>query len=256
MTKQSRLAVVTGGASGIGRGIVKTLAENGWDVAVSALRANEDSATLLNSLEQYPGRFFFAPCDAGVLKDVEGFYKQVVDTFDSVPDLLVNNAGTQTWSSLLDLNEEDWDRVIRTNLKGCFLNTQVAARLMVDAAKPGNIVNIGSGCNKVAFPKLVDYAASKGGVEMFTKASAIELGQYGIRVNCVAPGGIMTERTVQESASYEADWESITPLGRVGTVEDVANVVLMLAADQASYVSGQTLWVDGAAFSKANWPYR
>lgn len=253
---QNKLAVVTGGTSGIGKGIVKALAENGWNIAINALHANEETKEFVDSLQKYAGKFLFAACDVGSSKDVKDFYAQLQDQFQSAPDLLVNNAGTQTWAPLLELTEEDWDKVIRTNLKGCFLNTQIAAKLMVEQSIKGSIINIGSGCNKVAFPKLVDYAASKGGIEMFTKASAIELGEYGIRVNCVAPGGIMTERTVLESPSYEKDWESITPLGRVGKVEDIANVVLMLANENASFVSGQTLWVDGAAFSKANWPYR
>ncbi len=157
--------------------------------------------------------------------------------------------------SLEELQEQDWDRVIRTNLKGCFLNTQRAARLMVEAGIKGSIVNIGSGCSKLAFPRLVDYAASKGGIEMLTKTSAIELGEYGIRVNSVAPGGILVERTEREAPDYAETWSKITPLGRVGYARDIADAVLFLGGEQSSFISGQTLWVDGAAFSKANWPY-
>src|SRR5579863_4567734 len=102
-------------------------------------------------------------------------------------DILVNNAGVQTWKPLLDLEESEWDRTLRTNLKGCFLCTQRAGRRMREQGS-GRIVNIGSGCNKIPFPNLVDYTASKGGIEMFTKVSAIELGKHGITVNCVAPG--------------------------------------------------------------------
>jgi NAD(P)-dependent dehydrogenase (short-subunit alcohol dehydrogenase family) len=167
----------------------------------------------------------------------------------------VNNAGTQTWAPLLELQERDWDSVLRTNLKGCFLNTQAAARLMVAAGRGGAIVNIGSGCNKLAFPNLVDYTASKGGIEQLTKSAAIELGRFGIRVNCVAPGAIEIERTAEETPNYAASWSPITPLGRVGTPEDIAGPVLFLAGPAARFVTGQTIWVDGGLFTRAAWPY-
>ncbi len=147
-----------------------------------------------------------------------------------------------------------WDNVIRTNLKGCFLNTKAAARLMIDSGKPGSIVNIGSGCNKLAFPNLVDYTASKGGIEQFTKVSAVELGPHAIRVNCVAPGAVSTERTHEEAADYSDKWSKITPLRRVGTPEDITGPVIFLTTNAASFITGQTIWVDGGVFSQANWP--
>lgn len=138
----------------------------------------------------------------------------------------------------MDLEEEPWDNVIRTNLKDCFLNTKAAARLMIDGGKPGSIVNIGSGCNKLAFPNLVDYTASKGGIEQFTKVSAVELGPHAIRVNCVAPGAISTERTHEEAAGNCEEWSKITPLRRVGTPEDIAGPVIFLTTDAASFITG------------------
>jgi NAD(P)-dependent dehydrogenase (short-subunit alcohol dehydrogenase family) len=119
----------------------------------------------------------------------------------------------------------------------------------------GRIINIGSGCNKVAFPKLVDYTASRGGIEMFTKVAAVELGPYGITVNCVAPGAIETERTKTEAADFAGTWANLTPLGRVGTPLDVANAVVFLAGQSSSFITGQTIWVDGGLFSKPAWPY-
>jgi 3-oxoacyl-[acyl-carrier protein] reductase len=145
--------------------------------------------------------------------------------------------------------------VIRTNLKGCFLNTQAAGRLMKASGRGGAIVNLGSGCNKLAFPRLVDYTASKGGIEQLTKAAAVELGPFGITVNCVAPGAIATERTAAEAPDYAAAWSPITPLRRVGTPADVAGVVLFFASAAAAFVTGQTLWVDGGVFTRASWPY-
>jgi NAD(P)-dependent dehydrogenase (short-subunit alcohol dehydrogenase family) len=145
--------------------------------------------------------------------------------------------------------------VIRTNLKGCFLATQKAAKLMVGEARRGAIVNIGSGCNRVAFPNLVDYTASKGGIEMLTKSAAIELGRHGITVNCVAPGAIEIERTRLENPEYATTWAKITPVRRVGRPEDVANAVLFFADRRSDFITGQTLWVDGGVFSVPNWPY-
>ena len=169
-------------------------------------------------------------------------------------DVLVNNAGVQTWTPFLDVSEEEWDLVIDTNLKGCFLCTQAAARQMKVRGR-GTIVNIGSGCNKVPFPQLVAYTASKGGIEMLTKVAAVELGPHGIRVNCVAPGAIDIERTRLEEANYAETWGRVTPLGRVGVPKDVAEAVVFLASDAAAFVTGQTLWVDGGLFSQPPWAY-
>ena len=167
-------------------------------------------------------------------------------------DILVNNAGVQTWTPFLDVTESEWDRVIDTNLKGCFLCSQAAARFMKDHGG-GAIVNIGSGCNKAPFPNLVAYTASKGGIEMLTRVTAVELGSYGIRVNCVAPGAIEIERTRLENPEYANVWAAITPIARVGTPADVGRAVVFLASRDASFVSGQTLWVDGALFSQGPW---
>jgi NAD(P)-dependent dehydrogenase (short-subunit alcohol dehydrogenase family) len=254
MSEPGKLAVVTGASGGIGREIAITLARHGWDVAFSHLGTAPEAADVSGLIQAAGRRAFAMRCDVGVKDEVWTFYREVVAAYGRAPDLLVNNAGVQTWSSLLELAEADWDRVIRTNLKGCFLNTQRVAQLMVEHGVRGSIVNIGSACNKVPFPRLVDYTASKGGIEQFTKVSAVELGPYGIRVNCVAPGAIEHERTKLEAPDYADNWASITPLRRVGNTADVARVVHFLATADAGFVTGQTLYVDGGAFSVPNWP--
>jgi NAD(P)-dependent dehydrogenase (short-subunit alcohol dehydrogenase family) len=196
---------------------------------------------------------FSAQADVGVAADVDRMFAQALERFPRL-DILVNNAGVQTWKPLLDLTEAEWDRTIDTNLKGCFLCTQRAARHMRERGR-GRIVNIGSGCNKIAFPNLVDYTASKGGIEMFTKVAAVELGQYQITVNCVAPGAVEIERTKLEAGDYAGTWAKLTPLGRVGQPADVARAVVFLASDAAEFITGQTIWVDGGLFSKPSWPY-
>ncbi len=249
-----RCAVVTGGGSGIGRRLVLAFAEAGFAVAFSDRSLPDSTDSLMAEAERRGGSAHGFACDVGVGAEVERFYQQAADWFGTAPDVLINNAGVQTWAGLLELDEDSWDRVIRTNLKGCFLNTKAAARLMIDAGKPGSIVNIGSGCNKLAFPKLVDYTASKGGIEQFTKAAAVELGPHHIRVNCVAPGAIATERTNGEAAGYADKWARLTPLRRVGTPDDIVGPVMFLTGPDAAFVTGQTLWVDGGVFSQASWP--
>jgi len=156
-------------------------------------------------------------------------------------------------SVFLEVTEGEWDRVIDTNLKGCFFGTQAAARHMKEHGG-GSVINIGSGSNKTPFPGLVAYTASKGGIEMLTRVAAVELGPHRIRVNCVAPGAIEIPRTRLELPDYAGTWGSRTPLRRVGTPEDVGNAVTFLATDAASFINGQTIWVDGGLFTQPPWP--
>lgn len=252
---EAKLAIVTGGSSGIGAELSVSLAKAGWDVAITYAGNEQGAIEVTQAIEQTGQCAFYQRCDVGYSEQVNDFVAQVVQYFSIAPSLLVNNAGCQTWAPFLELKEEDWDKVIRTNLKGCFLFSQAVARIMVEHKTGGAIVNIGSGCNKAPFPNLVDYTASKGGMEMLTRSAAIELGKYGIRVNCVAPGGIEIARTREEAPDYADTWGGIAPLGRVGFPEDIFNAVEFLATSSSSFVTGQTLWVDGGVFTAPNWPY-
>ena len=248
-----KVALVTGASKGVGKGIALELARQGCDVAVN-YRSDRAGAGATASEIEAGGRGSLAiRGDVGVAADVDAMLEVLLARFNRL-DILVNNAGMQTWKPLLELEEAEWDQVIATNLKGCFLCTQRAARYMKEQGG-GSIVNIGSGCNKIAFPNLSNYTASKGGIEMFTKVAAVELGPYKIRVNCVAPGAIEIERTKQEAGDYAGTWSRLTPLGRVGNPLDVARAVAFLAGPQADFVTGQTLWVDGGLFAKPVWPY-
>jgi 3-oxoacyl-[acyl-carrier protein] reductase len=255
MLLQDHAALVTGASRGIGKEIAIELARNGCQVAVNYY--NDPAALVdatLSEIRALGVEVLPIEADIRASNQVAAMFERVVGHFGRL-DLLVNNAGVQTWKPLLEVTEQEWDLVIDTNLKGCFLCTQQAARYMKDHGG-GSIVNLGSGCNKLAFPGLVAYTASKGGIEMFTKEAAVELGPYGIRVNCIAPGSIESERTRAEDPDYAGTWSKMTPLGRVGTAADVAPTVVFLASKASSFISGQTIWIDGALFTQAQWPYK
>lgn len=243
---------MTGASKGIGKGIALELARRGCDVAVNYNSDRAGAEQVVAEIRGLGRRAIEVKANVANANEVGVMFEETRAALGGL-DILVNNAGVQTWKALLDLEEAEWDRTMDTNLKGCFLCTQRAARLMKD--RGGRIVNIGSGCNKIAFPHLVDYTASKGGIEMFTKVAAVELAQYGITVNCVAPGAIEIERTRHEAGDYAGTWAKLTPLGRVGQPEDVARAVAFLASDAAEFITGQTIWVDGGLFSMPQWPY-
>ena len=248
-----KVALVTGASKGVGRGIALALARHGATVVVNYNSDQAGARQTLATIEAAAGRGLIAQASVASAPQIDRMFDQITETYGRL-DILVNNAGVQTWKALLDLTESDWDHVLDTNLKGTFLCTQRAAALM-KAQGSGRILHIGSGCNKVAFPHLVNYTASKGGIEQFTKVAAVELGKFGITVNCVAPGAIEVERTKEEAGDYAGTWSAVTPLGRVGTPEDVARAVLFFTSDLADFVTGQTLYVDGGLFAKPHWPY-
>ncbi len=253
MELSGRTALVTGGSKGIGRGICLKLAALGCDVAVNYNSDPAGAKQVVDAVRESGKRAFSVQASVAESAQVRAMFDRVLSEFAGL-DILVNNAGTQVWAPLLELSEQDWDRVIDTNLKGCFLCTQLAARAMKQRGK-GRIVNIGSGCNKVAFPNLVSYTASKGGMEQFTKVAAAELGDLGITVNCVAPGAILIERTEREAADYAGQWSKLTPVGRVGHPPDVAEAVAFLCRDESEFITGQTLMVDGGLFIQGPWAY-
>jgi NAD(P)-dependent dehydrogenase (short-subunit alcohol dehydrogenase family) len=247
-------ALVTGASKGVGRGIALALARAGADVAVNYNSDLSGAEAVAGEIREMGRQAMVVGADVGKAVAVQSMFDQVLAQMTPLT-ILVNNAGVQTWKPLLELTEEEWDHVLNTNLKGCFLCTQHAGRHMKQHGLGGSIINIGSGCNKLAFPSLSNYTSSKGGIEMFTKSAAVELGRYRIRVNCAAPGAIEVERTKHEGGNYAEIWSGLTPMGRIGYPEDVGEFVVFLASRAAEYISGQTLFIDGGVFSKPHWPY-
>jgi NAD(P)-dependent dehydrogenase (short-subunit alcohol dehydrogenase family) len=243
---EGKAALITGGATGIGRAIAAALAREGCRIAVNyigAPDAADDTVAELNALGVEALALAADVRHAGAVRSMTAV---AAEHFGRL-DVLVNNAAVQTEGTFLEVTEDDWDRVIDTNLKGTFLCTQAAAPHMIKTGG-GSIVNIGSGSNYVPFPTLVAYTASKGGIEMLTKVAAMAFAAQQIRVNCVAPGAILVERTRHELPDYAGQFARITPMGRVGMPEDVADTVLFLATDAARFITGQTIGVDGGLF--------
>lgn len=256
--REQGLALVTGASSGIGRCIAIELARQGFDLLIDHYRDVVGAERTLDlvqaaspSGEQEHSIF---DADVGSAEETDRLFGFLAQRNQPLK-VLVNNAAVQTFAPLLELEEQDWDRTIRTNLKGCFLCMQRAARLMKKQGQGGYIVNIGSGANQIPFPSLGDYCASKGGIEMLTKVAAVEFGPLGIRVNCIAPGAIENERTREEDPNYGKLWGTLAPLRRVGTEQDIANMVQFLVSEQSSFVTGQTIFVDGGLWTKNEWPY-
>lgn len=239
MRLRDKVSIVTGGGKGIGRAISWRFAQEGAKVVI-AQRDPETAQRLARQIEVSGGSTIFIPTDVGVPEQVENLVEETIEKFGQI-DILVNNAAiTRCWEPFLEMSLESWQRVIDVNLTGVFLCSQAVARHMVQR-RYGRIINIGSVGSFMPQSNAVHYCAAKGGVIMLTKSLALELSQHNILVNAVAPGAIFTERSVEDSGSGLAK----IPLGRQGKVEEVAAAVLFLASDEASYVQGETLVVDG-----------
>lgn len=248
MRLENKTAIVTGAARGIGYAIAKKFLEEGARVAIADVDQSTGDAAIqdLKSL----GEVLFVECDVSERLDVRNLVATVINTFGDI-DILANNAGISHAASFLELKEADFDRVLGVNLKGSFLVGQAVAQHMVENVEEGKpagaIVNISSVNSRVAIPMQVPYCVSKGGVNQLTSTMALGLAEYGIRVNGVGPGSISTEmlRAVNSDPNALARMLSRTPLQRIGEPEEVANAVTFLASPEASYITGQTLFVDG-----------
>ena len=241
MKLANKIALVTGANQGIGLACAQRLVREGARVMLADVRP--EGAAAAAALGD-AARFFCA--DVSQKSDVDALFKATLEAFGRI-DVLVNNAGVTHAADFLDLTEEDFDRVLRINLKSMFLCSQAAARDMVKR-QSGCIINMSSVNAELVIPNQIPYVVSKGGVNQLTRVAAVSLAQHGIRVNAIGPGTILTELAKQAVLSSPEARHTIlsrTPLGRCGEPEEVAAIAAFLASDDASYITGQTLYADG-----------
>ena len=241
-----KVAIITGGAMGIGQGIALRLAEAGAAVMLTDLNL-EAAQTTVHQINSAGGRAQTIRADASSRADARLVVQETVRAFGRL-DILVNNAGIYPLAPALQVTEELWDRVLDLNLKGLFFSTQAAALQMINEGHDGKIINIASVDALHPAGNLAPYDASKGGVVMLTKALALEFGPYNIAVNAIAPGGIYTPGVgTILSDEMIAAFTARTPLRRMGVPDDVAKVVLFLASGASDYMTGSLLVVDGGS---------
>jgi NAD(P)-dependent dehydrogenase (short-subunit alcohol dehydrogenase family) len=246
MKLDKRTAIVTGARRGIGRAIALALAKEGANVVVSDI-SQEDCQKVVNEIEKLGRKGLALKCNVTSTAEVEDMVRKTVEKFGKL-DILVNNAGIIAYKPFLELTDEDWDSIMTVNLKGQFLCARAAAKEM-NKNKWGRIINIASissgGCG-IAFPLIAHYTASKGGVIALTEALALELTPRGINVNAICPGAIDTDMTkgVKEGGQLQQVLLRI-PKGRLGQPEDIAHLAAFLASEEADYISGAAIVVDG-----------
>lgn len=243
MHLDGKVAVVTGASRGIGRAVAIQLAKAGAKVVINYAGNHQAAEEVLDTIQSFHGEALLVQGDVSQAADVENLMKQAQERFGRI-DILVNNAGITRDGLIMRLKESDWDAVLNTNLKGVYLCTKAVSKIMMKQ-RAGKIVNMASVVGIMGNAGQANYAAAKAGVIGFTKSMARELAGRNIQVNAVAPGFIATDMTDVLSDEVKADLESKIPMQKLGQPEQVADAVLFLASDFASYITGQVIHVDG-----------
>jgi len=244
------VVLVTGGRRGMGKEIALAVAKAGADVAICDVVTDDGQLqAVATEIKKLGRRCLAIPADTTRKSDVDTMVQKVMDEFGHI-DVLVNNAGIVLRSPLLDLPEGDWDKLMNINVKGYYLCAQAVAKRMVEQRK-GIVINMASQYAFRVTPQMGLYSIAKAGVAMLTRGLAQELGQYGIRVNAVAPGLVRTEfsRSSWTNPQLMEQYEMSVPLGRIAETDDVIGVVMFLASSAAKYITGHTLLVDGGALA-------
>jgi 3-oxoacyl-(acyl-carrier-protein) reductase len=244
-----KVSLVTGGSRGIGRAIVSALADAGADVAFTFQSSREQSEALVNEIQAKGVRCQAFQANVAVADEMESVVKRVIDEFGPIA-ILVNNAGINRDKSFLKMTRSMWDEVMSVNLDGVFCTTQLVLQNMVEQNGNtwGRIINISSIVGQTGNFGQVNYAATKGGLISFTESLARELARKGITVNAVAPGFIETDMVSGMPESTLAQVKAMTPMGRLGKPEEIADAVVFLASPRSSYVTGQVLAVNGGMY--------
>lgn len=251
MKLKDKVSIITGATKGIGLACAEEFAIEGSKVVLSGRSASlgEEAA---ERIRQSGGDAIFVRCDMGKKADIDALVQTTVDHYGRI-DVVVNNAGVNHSAKFFDITEEDWDWVMGVDLKGTFLLSQAAARVMVDQGIQGVIVNMSSIMAVMALADQVPYCAAKGGVNQLTKAMALALSDYGIRVNAIGPGPVLTElmQVVVHNKEKEAELLSRLPLGRIAECREIATVAVFLACDDSSFFTGQCIYPDGGRMIQA-----
>jgi len=245
MTFKDKVAIISGATKGIGEACAHEFAREGARV-VACGRSVDLGERVVAAIRAAGGNALFVRCDVSRKADVDALVEKALDHYGTV-DVVVNNAGVNHSANFFDTTEEDWDRVMGVDLKGTFLLSQAAARVMVAQRKPGSIVNVSSVMAQLALADQVPYCAAKGGVNQLTKAMALALVDKGIQVNCCAPGPVMTElmeRVVNNEEKHRQLMDRL-PIGRIATCQEIARIILFLASPDAAFLVGQTVYADG-----------
>ena len=246
MRLDGKVAIVTGGGSGIGQVIAERLASDGASVVIDYVGSADGAQATAQSIEKQNGKGEIFEADVTRIEDIEKLVDAAWKRYGSA-DILVNNAGIEIRADFWDTTQDDFDKVMAVNLRGPFFLTQEFVRRLRAAGKPGRIINISSVHENMAFPGFSTYCCSKGGMRMLMRDLAVELGPLGITCNNVAPGAIITpinKSLLDNKPKLNALLANI-PLNRLGEPKDVASVVSFLASEEASYVNGSTFVVDG-----------
>jgi len=248
MRLEGKVALITGGTSGIGSATAVRFAAEGAAVAITG-RNSERGMQVVKDIVTNGGEALFIRSDVRSSEDCRDAVNQTLERFGKI-DVLFNNAGVFHPKSIPDCTEEEWDETIDSSLKGAFLMSKYVLPSMIERGS-GSIIHTSSGWGILGGDKAAAYCAAKGGLVVMAKAMAIDHGPDGIRVNCVCPGDVMTPMLPEDAAKRGMSWDDYAigatkrPLGRIGTVDDIANAVLFLASDESSFVTGEALVVDG-----------
>ena len=238
----NKVAIITGASQGIGKGMAETFSKAGAHVACVS-RNKDNLKSVADSLIENGGAASFYTCDVSSLDAFQNTIKEIVENHGSV-DILVNNAGVCKDKLIMRMSEDDWNKVININLNGAFNGIKAVSQIMIKQ-RAGRIINISSIVGLIGNPGQANYSASKAGLIGLSKSAAKELAPRGITVNAIAPGYIATDMTDQITDQAKENLITKIPLGRIGSPSDIAASALFLASDEAGYITGQTLTVDG-----------
>jgi 3-oxoacyl-[acyl-carrier protein] reductase len=243
MRLEGNVALVTGGSGGIGKAISNALAAEGATVVVNYRSSAQEAEETVAEIQKNNGSALSMQADVGSGEQVRGMIRDILKRYERI-DILVNNAAVARDSLLSEMDDSEWDLVLRTNLTGAYNCTKAVIRPMM-MQRGGNIINVSSVLADRPWRGVSSYAASKGAINSFTKAVAIELASKGIRVNAVAPGLISTKLTRRFSDALQSKTRDLIPMRRPGLPEEVASLVVFLTSDDASYITGKIVGVDG-----------